>query len=59
MTTHDAIIEVNAAMDRLRTVRDTLANQLVEKRCQSGETRQISELHYRVAQAIAAYKRGK
>ncbi|WP_424942104.1 hypothetical protein [Aliiroseovarius crassostreae] len=59
MTTHDAITEVNAAMDRLRTVRDALGKQLADRTCQSSEARQMSDLHDRVALAIAAYKRGK
>ncbi len=59
MTTHDAITEVNAAMERLRAVRDTLGIQLADRSCQSSEARQMSELHDRVALAIAAYKRGK
>ena len=58
MTPHDAIAEANAAMDRLRAVRDTLGKQLTDRSCQSSETRQMSEVHECVAQAIAAYKRG-
>ncbi|PSL18098.1 hypothetical protein [Shimia abyssi] len=58
MTSHDAIVEINTAIDRLRAVRDTLGKQLVDGSCQSSEKRQLSELHDRVAQTIEAYKRG-
>ena len=59
MTSHDAIVEINAAIDRLRAVRDTLGRQLVDGSCQANEKRQMSELHDRVALAIEAYKRGR
>lgn len=59
MTTREAITEVNAALDRLRAVRDDLGQQLAERTCQSSETKRMSDLHDRVALAIAAYKRGK
>lgn len=59
MSPHDALTEVNTVMDRLRAVRETLGKQLAERSCQSSDLRQISDLHDRVALAIAAYKRGK
>ncbi|WP_282182139.1 hypothetical protein [Aliiroseovarius marinus] len=59
MNSHDAITEINSAMDRLRAVRDDLGQQLAERTCQSSETKRMSDLHGRVALAIAAYKRGK
>lgn len=59
MNSHDAITEINSAMDRLRAVRDDLGQQLAERTCQSSETKRMSDLHDRVALAIAAYKRGK
>lgn len=59
MTPHDALTEANAVMDRLRVVRENLGKKLAERSCQSRELRQISDLHDRVALAIAAYNRGK
>ena len=59
MTPYDALTEVNAVMDRLCAVRETLGKKLADGSCQSSELRQMSDLHDRVALAIAAYKRGK
>lgn len=58
MNAHDALTEVNAAMAQLRAVRDTLGKQLADNSCQSNETKQMSDLHDRVASAIAAYRHG-
>ena len=57
MTACEAHDEIAKAMDNLKSIRDALGAQLAKPGVEmSGETRQMSDLHDRVARAIQAYQ---
>lgn len=60
MTSQEAINRINAAIDSLREVRDTIGAELTSMPdLKDPEVRRLSVLHDRAANAVAAYHKGQ